>query len=94
MARYRLIDTSTNTVLENITSNDIAQMLGVNKHYVTSCARNNNLIQMRYKVELIEVVKGVAKIPDELWVEWEKVRKPLNLALKKSGKDIQLICLD
>ena len=92
--RYRLIDSSTGTVLERVTASDIAQMLGVSKHYVTSCARNNNLIQCRYKVEMVEIEEVSNKpIPNDLWAEWDKVCKPLNMAIKKSGKQIKLVTL-
>lgn len=92
--RYNLIDTATNTVLENITADDIAKILGVSKHYVTSSARKDNLIQFRYKVEYVETLEVANKhIPNDLWAEWERIRKPLNIAIKKRGKDIQIISL-
>lgn len=92
---YKLIDKSTNTILENLTSNDIARMLGVTKQYVLYSARTENLIQLRYKVELIANEQEYGKkIPDKMWAEWEKVRKPLNKAIKLRGKDIELICVD
>lgn len=92
--RYRLTDKSTGTVLERVTASDIAQMLGVSKHYVTSSARNNNLIQFRYKVEMIEIEEVLDKhISSDLWAEWDRICKPLNKALKKHGKQIKLVTI-
>ena len=50
---YRVTDIQTGTVLENLTSKQVASNLGVRTGYVKSCANNNNLIRFRYKVEVI-----------------------------------------
>lgn len=91
LVKYDLFDYTGKKIMENVTTTQIANMLHISKNYVTSCARNNVLIRGIYKVQQISAQEVSNKlIPCSMWEEWDRVVKPLNKALRNSGKDIKL----
>lgn len=91
MKMYRLIDVRTNNVLENLQITEVVKALGVSRGCINSAVKKNNLIRMRYKVEVEELddVDFTNKnIPVELWREWDRVCSSLKVVLKKYGKNI------
>ena len=92
---YRVIDIWTKNVIENLTMREVVRTLGVSRGTIRSAVKNDNLIRCRYEVsEMGEISKDkdINHIPERLWNEWEEVRKPINKAIKDSGKMIFISC--
>lgn len=89
--RYRVTDMIYKDVMNDLTANELAKLLGVGTHYIYKSANNGNLIRNRYKIEITAINDTTkSNIPYEVWTEWDRVCKPLNKALKRCGKDIKL----
>ena len=91
---YRVTDIYTKNVLENMTTREVARVLGVSKGTIRSAIKNDTLVRCRYDIEdmgEVEIDKDTY-IPNRMWDEWDDIRKPINKALKDSGKIIFISC--
>lgn len=92
---YRVTDIYTKNVLENMTTREVARVLGVSKGTIRSAVKRNNLVRCRYEISemgLVEIDKDTNHIPVDLWNQWEEIRKPIHKALIDSGKVVFLSC--
>lgn len=77
MNLYNVIDLETNTIKKNLTSDEIAKLIGTYNSYVSYLARNNTTFNRRYQIEKVGKLppKCEPMYPSELLDEWDRVTK-------------------
>ena len=92
---YRVIDIWTKNVIENLTMREVVRTLGVSRGTIRSAVKRNNLVRCRYEISemgLVEIVKDTNHIPNDLWIQWEEISKPIHNELMDSGQMIFINC--
>ena len=96
IVKFNVIDLETKVVIPNITSDEVCERLNICRRYLTKCVNENKVAKGRYKIEKFEPNNDdkMNSLSFEDLKDWDKIRKPINKALKNSGKSIKLICPD
>lgn len=96
IVKFNVIDLETKVVIPNITSDEVCERINICRRYLTKCVNENKVAKGRYKIEKFEPNNDdkMNSISFEDLKDWDKIRKPINKALKNSGKSIKLICPD
>ena len=95
IVKYNVIDLETKVVIPNITSDEVCERINICRRYLTKCINEKKVVKGRYKIEKFEPNNDDDKINSlsfEDLKDWDKICKPINKALKNSGKSIKLIC--
>ena len=92
--KFNVIDLETKVVIPNITSDEVCERINICRRYLTKCVNENKVAKGRYKIEKFEPNNDdkMNSISFEDLKDWDKIRIPINKALKNSGKSIKLIC--
>ena len=96
IVKFNVIDLETKVVIPNITSDEVCERINICRRYLTKCVNENKVAKGRYKIEKFEPNNDdkMNSLSFEDLKDWDKIRKPINKALKNSGKSIKLICPD
>ena len=96
IVKYNVIDLETKVVIPNITSDEVCERINICRRYLTKCVNENKVAKGRYKIEKFEPNNDdkMNSISFEDLKDWDKIRKPLNKALKKINKQIPITCSD
>ena len=97
IVKFNVIDLETKVVIPNIASDEVCERLNICRRYLTYCVNENKVVKGRYKIEKFEPKIDDDKINSlsfEDLKDWDKIRKPLNKALKKLNKQIPISCSD
>ena len=95
IVKFNVIDLETKVVIPNITSDEVCERLNICRRYLTKCVNENKVAKGRYRIEKFEPNIDDDKINSislSDLKDWDKICKPINKALKNSGKSIKLIC--
>ena len=94
IVKFNVIDLETKVVIPNITSDEVCERINICRRYLTKCVNENKVAKGRYKIEKFEPNNDdkMNSISFEDLKDWDKIRIPINKALKKRGKSIKLIC--
>ena len=94
IVKYNVIDLETKVVIPNITSDEVCERINICRRYLTKCVNENKVAKGRYKIEKFETNNDdkMNSLSFEDLKDWDKICKPINKALKNSGKSIKLIC--
>ena len=94
IVKYNVIDLETKVVIPNITSDEVCERINICRRYLTKCVNENKVAKGRYKIEKFEPNNDdkMNSLSFEDLKDWDKICKPINKALKNSGKSIKLIC--
>ena len=96
IVKFNVIDLETKVVIPNITSDEVCERINICRRYLTKCVNENKVAKGRYKIEKFEPNNDdkMNSISFEDLKDWDKIRKPLNKALKKINKQIPITCSD
>ena len=96
IVKFNVIDLETKVVIPNITSDEVCERINICRRYLTKCVNENKVAKGRYKIEKFEPNNDdkMNSISFEDLKDWDKIRIPLNKALKKINKQIPISCSD